>query len=181
MVKLIILDRDGVINFDSETYIKTLDEWQPIPGSLQAIAALNQAGFYVAIATNQSGIGRGLFDEQTLIAIHDKMRMLLDGVGGHIDFIAYCPHHPNQDCACRKPKAGLLLQIAAHFQCSLQDVPFIGDSERDIVAAHSVGARPMLVKTGKGENTLQTKSSLCSTIPVFTDLADCVHFLLQTI
>jgi D-glycero-D-manno-heptose 1,7-bisphosphate phosphatase len=151
---LIILDRDGVINEDSEDYIKSAAEWIPIPGSLEAIAALNHAGHTVVIATNQSGLGRGLYTEQDLQHIHDKMQLALAAVGGHIDGIFYCPHRPDENCACRKPKPGLLLQIADFFHTDFRNAIFIGDAERDITSAKAVDCKAILVKTGKGVRTL---------------------------
>jgi D-glycero-D-manno-heptose 1,7-bisphosphate phosphatase len=153
MMKLIILDRDGVINFDSEHYIKSPEEWKPLPGSLEAIALLNQNGFRVAVATNQSGVGRGLFDMQTLNAMHDKMHRLVSAQGGHVDAVFFCPHTPEEGCDCRKPKAGMFTAIAQRFSVDLQTVYAVGDSARDIVAAASVGCLPVLVRTGKGEKT----------------------------
>lgn len=154
MPKLIILDRDGVINEDSDKFIKTPDEWVPIPGSVEAISILKMEGWCVAVATNQSGISRGLLDHEILKDIHTKMKDLLLESGAGIDLIVYCPHGPSDTCDCRKPKAGLYRQIAQHFNCSLEGIPIIGDSERDLVAAISVRANPILVKTGKGLKTL---------------------------
>ena len=151
--KLIVLDRDGVINFDSEHFIKSPEEWRPIPGSLEAIARLNQAGYRVVVATNQSGVGRGLFGMTTLTAIHEKMFKALSQVGGRIDAVFYCPHAANSNCECRKPKPGMMLEIGERFGVDLSTVPVIGDSLRDLQAAHAVGARPILVLTGKGEKT----------------------------
>ncbi len=179
MTKLIILDRDGVINEDSDDYIKSPEEFVPLPGSLDAIARLKQAGWAVAVATNQSGIGRGYYDEATLAAMHDKLARLLQAKGGAVDYIAWCPHKPDDDCACRKPKAGLYEQIAEHFGVDLAGVPVIGDSFRDLQAALAVGARPILVRTGKGERTLATHAGELDGIPVHTDLATAVDFLLQ--
>ena len=153
-MRLIILDRDGVINHDSDTYIKSPEEWRPIPGSLEAIANLTRAGFTVTVATNQAGVARGLFDLATLDAIHRKMQTAVAQAGGKLAGIFYCPHGPDDGCDCRKPKPGLLKQIAQRFGVSLRGVPAIGDSLRDIEAAESVGARPLLVRTGKGEITL---------------------------
>ena len=144
--KLVILDRDGVINHDSDHYIKSPDEWQPIPGSLEAIAKLNQAGYHIAVATNQSGIGRGLYDMDTLNAIHMKFHRLLAKVGGHVDAIFFCPHTDADGCRCRKPLPGMIEQISQRY-----GVPIVGDSVRDLVAGVSVGAEPHLVLTGKGE------------------------------
>jgi len=177
-MKLIILDRDGVINQDSDAYIKSVDEFIPLPGSLEAIARLKQAGYTVAVATNQSGISRGYYDEATLAAMHNKLAHLLDEQGGEIDYIAYCPHGPDDKCTCRKPLPGLLNEIGNHFKVDLTDVPTIGDSLRDIQAAHAVGALPMLVKTGKGELTLANAEINCD-IPVYADLAAAVDALLS--
>ena len=177
-MKLIILDRDGVINQDSEEFIKSVEEFIPLPGSLEAIARLKQAGYTIAVATNQSGIARGYYDEATLAAMHDKLAHLLDEQGGEIDYIAYCPHGPDDDCACRKPLPGLLNEIGKHFNVELTNVPIIGDSLRDIQAARSVGAFPILVKTGKGENTLANEDQI-SNIPVYADLAAAVDALLS--
>lgn len=153
-MKLIILDRDGVINIDSDHFIKSPEEWKPIAGSLEAIARLNQAGYRVVVATNQSGVGRGLFDMAMLNAIHAKMHKTLATVGGRIDAIFYCPHAADANCACRKPRAGMYLEIAERFDVSLINVPAVGDSLRDLQAAAAVGAAPVLVLTGKGEKTL---------------------------
>lgn len=177
-MKLIILDRDGVINQDSDDYIKSVDEFIPLPGSLEAIARLNQAGYRVAIATNQSGIARGFYDIATLNAMHDKLRRLLNNLGAGIDMIAFCPHGPDDNCDCRKPKAGLYREIAQRFEISLENVPIIGDSLRDLEAAIEVGAMPILVRTGKGMRTLAKENGL-NDIPVYDDLADAVTALLD--
>jgi len=154
-MKLVILDRDGVINLDSDQYIKSPEEWKPIAGSLEAIARFTQAGFRVVVATNQSGLGRGLFDMATLNAMHDKMHKAVNQLGGRIDAVFFCPHAHDAGCACRKPKPGMLLEIAARFNLALAGVPVIGDSLRDLQAASAAGARPVLVLTGKGEQTLK--------------------------
>lgn len=151
--KTIVLDRDGVINKDSPHYIKNPDEWQAIPGSLQAIAELNRAGFLIAIATNQSGLARGLFDESQLSAIHEKFYRELEGLGGHVDGLFFCPHHPDDGCGCRKPGVGMLEQIENQFGCSLEGMPFVGDSLKDIQAALAYKMKPVLVRTGNGEFT----------------------------
>jgi D-glycero-D-manno-heptose 1,7-bisphosphate phosphatase len=177
-MKLVILDRDGVINQDSAAYIKTPDEWKPIPGSLEAIALLNQAGYRVLVATNQSGVGRGLFEMATLNAIHDKMHRALGLVGGRVDGIFYCPHAQDAGCDCRKPKPGLLEEISRRFGVSLEGVPFIGDSLRDLQAATAVGAQPVLVLTGKGKKTRKDGDLPEGTV-VHDDLAAAVHSLLQ--
>lgn len=178
-MKLIILDRDGVINLDSEHFIKTPDEWKPIPGSLEAIARLNQAGYRVVVATNQSGIGRGLFDMAVLNTIHTKMHKAVAQAGGRIDALFYCPHAAETKCACRKPLPGMFLDIAARFNVQLSAVPAVGDSLRDLQAAAAVGAAPMLVKTGKGTATLNTGNLPDGTV-VFNDLAEVVtHILVQ--
>jgi D-glycero-D-manno-heptose 1,7-bisphosphate phosphatase len=152
-MKLIILDRDGVINYDSAQFIKSPDEWKPIPGSLDAIARLTQWGYRVVVATNQSGIGRGLFDMDTLNAIHDKMMRAASQVGGRIDAIFFCPHAADSTCECRKPRPGMLREIGARYNMELKDVPAVGDSLRDLQAAVAVDATPILVLTGKGERT----------------------------
>lgn len=153
-MKLVILDRDGVINYDSPQHIKSPDEWVPIPGSLEAIALLNQSGFRVVLATNQSGISRGLFDMATLNAIHDKMHRALGQLGGRIDAMFYCPHSAEDDCACRKPKPGMIDEISQRFAVDLKDVASVGDSLRDMQASAAHGAQCILVRTGKGETTL---------------------------
>ena len=152
-MKLIILDRDGTINQDSDQYIKSPLEWKPIPGSLEAIARLSQAGWRVVVATNQSGIARGLFDMSTLNAIHAEMHRAVNLAGGRIDAIFFCPHAADSNCECRKPKPGLLREIAARTDIGLAGVPVIGDSLRDLEAAAAVGAKPYLVLTGKGKKT----------------------------
>lgn len=174
---LVILDRDGVINFDSPQYIKNPSEWKPIPGSLEAIARLNQAGYRVVIATNQSGIERGIFDMDTLNAIHAKMHKALSSVGGRVDAIFYCPHSADSQCDCRKPKPGLFRQIGERFQIPLAGVPAIGDSLRDLQAGMAVGCRPILVLTGKGEKT-RADGNLPTNTRVFPDLAAAVDTLL---
>ena len=177
-MKLVILDRDGVINHDSPAYIKSPEEWKPIPGSLEAIALLSQAGYRVLVATNQSGVGRGLFEMATLNAIHDKMHRALGLAGGRIDGIFYCPHAQDAGCNCRKPKPGLLEEIAHRFGVSLDGVPFIGDSLRDLQAAVAVGAQPILVLTGKGKKTRKDGTLPEGTV-VYNDLAAAVRNLLQ--
>jgi D-glycero-D-manno-heptose 1,7-bisphosphate phosphatase len=177
-MKLIILDRDGVINEDSDAFIKSPDEFIPIPGSLQAITRLKQAGYTVVIATNQSGIARGLLDIDTLNQIHDKLHSLLNELGVFIDGIFFCPHGPDDGCQCRKPKPGLMHEIADRLAVDLNNVPAIGDSLRDIQAAQAVGARPILVKTGKGIRTLAQGEDL-EDIPVFNDLAAAVDAILS--
>ncbi|HKK06582.1 MAG TPA: D-glycero-beta-D-manno-heptose 1,7-bisphosphate 7-phosphatase [Gammaproteobacteria bacterium] len=176
-MKLIILDRDGVINEDSDDYIKSPEEFIPLPGSLEAIARLNHAGFRVLVATNQSGIARGLFDLDTLHRIHEKLRRQLAALGGEIEAILFCPHGPDDNCTCRKPKPGLLRDIADRLQFSLEEVPAVGDSLRDLQAAQAVGARPLLVRTGKGERTLAQGEGL-EGVPVYADLASAVEALL---
>ena len=155
-MKLIILDRDGVINNDSDDFIKTPDEWLPIKGSLEAIASLKAAGWTVAVATNQSGIARGLFKEETLQAMHAKMQTCLARMNASVDLIVWCPHGPRENCSCRKPKPGLYHKIAHTYDQSLLHVPIVGDSLRDLKAAAAVGGLPILVKTGKGEATLSS-------------------------
>lgn len=177
-MKLIILDRDGVINFDSDQFIKNPAEWQPIPGSLEAIARLNQADYRVVVATNQSGVGRGLFDMPTLNAIHDKMHKACALVGARIDAVFFCPHTADSHCDCRKPKPGMLDEIAARFNVQLAGVPVVGDSLRDLLPAAERGATPYLVLTGKGTKT-QAAGGLPQGTPVFADLAAVVSELLK--
>ena len=176
-MKLAILDRDGVINFDSEHYIKSPAEWRPIPGSIEAIARLNQNGYRVAVATNQSGIGRGLFDMATLNAINDKMMELVFRQGGRIDALFFCPHTAVEQCGCRKPRTGMLEEIAARFHTELKGVPVVGDSLKDLQAAESVGAQPVLVLTGKGRAT-RDKGGLPKKTAVFDDLAEASRHLI---
>jgi D-glycero-D-manno-heptose 1,7-bisphosphate phosphatase len=173
-MKLVVLDRDGVINEDSDDYIKSADEWIPIPGSLEAIARLSQAGWHVVVASNQSGLARGLFGPDELLAMHRKMNALLERLGGRIEAIFFCPHGPQEDCDCRKPKPGLLEQIAERYQVSLHGVPVVGDSLRDLAAALAVGAAPVLVRTGKGRRTLRTQEVPEGT-PIYDDLAQFVE------
>lgn len=148
-MKLVILDRDGTINEDSAEYVKSPSEWQPLPGALAAIARLNHAGWHVVVASNQSGLGRGLFDVASLNAMHAKMHTMLAAVGGRIDAIFYCPHAPDDHCHCRKPEPGLFEQIGERYGIDLQDVPAVGDTPRDLVAAVTAGCEPHLVLTGK--------------------------------
>jgi D-glycero-D-manno-heptose 1,7-bisphosphate phosphatase len=177
-MKLIILDRDGVINYDSDAFIKSPDEWIPIPGSLEAIARLNQAGYRVVVSTNQSGIARGLFNMLTLNAIHQKLHNSAQSVGAHIDAIFFCPHAADDNCDCRKPKPGMLHSIAKRFEISLKGVPTIGDSLRDLQAGFVVGCEPYLVLTGKGEKTRE-KGGLPPGTVTFPNLAAVVDHLLR--
>jgi D-glycero-D-manno-heptose 1,7-bisphosphate phosphatase len=169
-MKIVILDRDGVINHDSDQFIKSPDEWQPIAGSLEAIARLTQAGFRVVVATNQSGIGRGLFDMATLNAIHEKMHRAVGQAGGRIDAVFYCPHAADSTCACRKPRPGMLQEIAARYRAVPAETAIVGDSLRDLQAAAAVGAAPILVRTGKGTAT-ETGGDLPPGTTVYPDLA----------
>lgn len=178
-MKLIILDRDGVINFDSDQFIKSPDEWKPIPGSLEAIARLTREGWRVVVATNQSGLARGLFEMATLNAIHAKMHKAVSQAGGRIEAVFYCPHAADMNCDCRKPKPGLFDEIAARYGHDLRNVPAIGDSLRDLLAAASVGASPLLVRTGKGERTLAA-GGLPENTPIYADLGEAVDHLLKT-
>ena len=176
-MKLIILDRDGVINVDSDQFIKSPEEWKPIAGSLQAIARLNQAGYRVVVASNQSGIGRGLFDMATLNAINDKMYTALAQVGGRIDALFYCPHPAEANCFCRKPKPGMFDDIARRFNTSLAGIPSIGDSLRDMQASAAAGAQPVLVLTGKGAKTMAA-GGLPDDTQVYDDLAAAVRAMI---
>jgi len=174
--RLVILDRDGVINADSDAFIKSPREWQALPGSLGAIRDLGAAGFDVVVATNHSGVGRGLFDLEILAAIHRRMRDSVQAAGGRLAGIYFCPHHPDDGCDCRKPAPGLLRQIARDFGCALDDVPVVGDSARDLAAAVAVGARPILVRTGKGAST---EPGLSIDAEVFDDLAAAAAALIE--
>ncbi len=180
-IRHIILDRDGVINADSDQFIKTPDEWQPIGGSLEAIARLKRAGYLVGIASNQSGIGRGLLDRDSLNTIHGKMQQQLAKLGSHIDLIAFCPHTAEEHCTCRKPLPGLYLQLAQRWNIDLDGIPVIGDSLRDLQAAQAVNAHPMLVRTGKGRKTVEqlVESKEKGEIAVFDNLTQAVGHLLQ--
>jgi len=169
-MKLVILDRDGTINHDSEQHIKSPSEWRPIDGSLEAIARLTQADYRIAVATNQSGIARGLFDTTMLIAIHDTLQRALSQVGGRVDGFFFCPHAADSACECRKPKPGMLLEIGRRFNVSLDGVYMVGDALRDLQAAAAAGAKPVLVLTGKGKKT-QKDGNLPAGTMVFQDLA----------
>jgi len=171
------MDRDGVINYDSDDYIKSPEEFVPIPGSLEAITRLSQAGYKVVVATNQSGIAREYFSIETLGRIHEKLYRELAEVGGNIEAIFFCPHGPADNCECRKPKAGLFHQIARRMHTELSGVPAIGDSLRDVQAAQAVGAAPILVLTGKGKQTAEQEKDLQG-VPVYADLAAAVDALL---
>ncbi len=174
-----VLDRDGVINLDSVHFIKSTSEWIPISGSLEAIALLNQSGYRVAIATNQSGISRGLFDMVTLNAIHDKMHRALAQLGGRIDAIFYCPHAAEDNCTCRKPKPGMMEEIGSRFGVDLKAVPIVGDALRDLQAGAVLGMQPMLVRTGKGEETLAAGGLPEGTL-IFANLAEAVQHIISS-
>jgi len=180
-LKLVILDRDGTLNHDSDEYIKSPEEWKALPGALEAVGRLNHAGYHVVLATNQSGLGRGLMDVASLNAIHKQMFKQLAAVGGRIDAIFYCPHTPEDACACRKPLPGLLDQVAERFGIDIKDVPFVGDSLRDMQAAEAAGCTPHLVLTGKSEAL--RGSPLPPTFPastqMHTDLQAFVDMLLK--
>ena len=175
-MKLLILDRDGVINQDSDDYIKSLDEWIPLPGAIQAIARLSQAGWTVAVATNQSGLARGYYTETTLQAMHNQLRQLVAEQGGKLGLVVHCPHGPDDACSCRKPEPGMLRQIAEHYGTTLKGVWFVGDTHSDLRAALAVGCQPVLVKTGKGQRTLA--NALPINTLVFEDLAAVAAHLL---
>jgi D-glycero-D-manno-heptose 1,7-bisphosphate phosphatase len=178
-MKIIILDRDGVINQDSDNFIKSVDEFIPLPGSIEAIAKLKHAGYKVFIATNQSGISRGFYDEATLNAMHEKLATLLKKHDVEIDGIEFCPHGPDDRCDCRKPKPGMYKKIAEQAKClDYSEILIVGDSLRDLQAAQSINAKPHLVKTGKGERTIKKNEGLDG-IPVYTDLNDFVNQLVK--
>ncbi|HIL92032.1 MAG TPA: D-glycero-beta-D-manno-heptose 1,7-bisphosphate 7-phosphatase [Cycloclasticus sp.] len=172
----IILDRDGVINLDSDAYVKNADEWIPIKSSIDAIALLHQAGHRVFVATNQSGVGRGYFSLETLAAMHEKMLSLVNGAGGQIIDIAFCPHSPEDACDCRKPKSGLLTSLSIKNNIQLEQAIVIGDSLRDLQAAIDVQATPLLVLTGKGKKTQQQHPDL--NVSTFENLYDAVQHII---
>lgn len=178
-MKLVILDRDGVINYDSDQFVKSPGEWKPLPRSLEAIARLTQAGYRVVVATNQSGIGRGLFDMDTLNAIHDKMHRAVQLVGGRIDAVFYCPHSVDSKCECRKPKPGMFTRIASCFNADLAQSYAVGDSLRDLQAAAAAGSRPILVLTGKGATT-RDNGALPERTVIVADLAAAVDHILSS-
>jgi D-glycero-D-manno-heptose 1,7-bisphosphate phosphatase len=178
MIKVIVLDRDGVINEDSPEFIRSADQWHAIRGSLEAIALLVKAGYLVVVATNQSGIARRYFTLADLNAIHQKMIGEIEAKGGKIKGIFVCPHGPQEECLCRKPKPGLLLEIAKKLAVKPEEMLIIGDSMRDLESAKRCGARAILVKTGKGEHTFNTQD--VSEYPVFADLKEAVDFILSS-
>ena len=182
-MKLVILDRDGTINEDRDDFVKSPDEWVPLPGALEAIARLNHAGWHAVVATNQSGIGRGTFDMATLNAMHVKMNQLLAKQGGRLDAVFFCPHGPAEACECRKPLPGLFTQIAERFGVDLAEVPVVGDSLRDLQAGAAVGCSPHLVRTGKAARLDAAQiEALCAQVPgtqVHDDLAAFVESLIQ--
>lgn len=176
---LLILDRDGVINRDSAHFIKSAAEWLPLPGAIRAVADLSRGGYTVTVASNQSGLARGLFDRGALRTIHGKLRRLVAAEGGHVDRIVVCPHGPDDGCSCRKPRPGLLLRLARHYGTALDGVPVIGDSLRDLEAAQAVGARPILVLTGNGRKTEAALGGDLAGVAVFDDLAAASTALLE--
>jgi len=180
-IKLVILDRDGTINQDSDDYVKSADEWLPLPGALEAIARLSHAGWHVVVASNQSGLGRGLFDVVALNAMHSKMHKLLAAAGGRIDAVFYCPHGPDDACTCRKPASGLFEQIGERYGMDLHGVHTVGDTPRDLVAGASVGCVPHLVLTGKGEawRGKALSADFPSGTRVHADLSGFVDWLLE--
>lgn len=176
--RLVVLDRDGVINHDSDDYIRSPAQWRPIPGSLEAIARLRKAGWRIAVATNQAGVGRGLFDMTTLAAIHTRMTRAVADAGGHLDAVFFCPHAPLEGCDCRKPRPGMLVEIARRFEVDPGSMVMIGDTLRDLQAADAVGSQPVLVLTGKGEATLR-EGGIPAATRVRTDLAAAVRDLIS--
>ncbi len=177
-MSFIILDRDGVINYDSDEYIKSPDEWTAIPGSLEAIAQLNRAGYHVLVATNQSGIARGYYDLATLDQIHEKFQQELAEVGGVVDEIFFCPHHPDEKCICRKPQPGLFFKIEEKYPINLSETYFVGDNVSDVQVANRVGCKPLLVMTGKGQQMFEKHPEL-NAVPAFKDLMEAVKYILS--
>ncbi|MCB1645565.1 MAG: D-glycero-beta-D-manno-heptose 1,7-bisphosphate 7-phosphatase [Pseudomonadales bacterium] len=155
---MIVLDRDGVLNIDSPDYIKSAEEWIPIPGSIEAVASLSRAGYRIYVATNQAGLAKGKFVQKDLDEMHQKLESLVEAAGGVLTGIFYCPHHPDENCECRKPRPGLLLNIASSAGVKPETLIFIGDSTKDVMAARAVGAKPVLVLTGNGQQSLQSLS-----------------------
>lgn len=182
-MKLVVIDRDGTINEDRDDYVKSPDEWVPLPGALEAIARLNHAGWHVVLASNQSGLGRGLFDMAALNAMHVKMNQMLARQGGRIDAIFFCPHAPDEQCDCRKPLPGLFQQIAERYGIDMSEVPVVGDSPRDLLAGAAVGCEPHLVRSGKAAELDDTQlAHLLAQIPgtvVHADLPAFAEFLLH--
>lgn len=177
--RLVILDRDGVINRDSIHFVKSAEEWLPLPGSIAAIAKLHRAGFIVTVASNQSGLARGLFDRNALRAMHRKFRRLVAAAGGQVDRIVVCPHGPDHGCDCRKPEPGLLRRLARHYNTDLAGVPVVGDSLRDLLAAARVDARPILVRTGNGDVTAAKLPDELRAVEIYDDLAAVADRLVQ--
>ncbi|HEY0962406.1 MAG TPA: D-glycero-beta-D-manno-heptose 1,7-bisphosphate 7-phosphatase [Pseudomonadales bacterium] len=180
MSNLVILDRDGVINEDSDDYIRTLDEWIPVHGSIEAIARLSRAGYRIGVATNQSGLARGYFDDVTLANMHALLCELVEEAGGQVDAICYCPHGPDDGCRCRKPAPGLLEQISAELQLPIRGSWYVGDTAKDMELALAAGCRPLLVRTGKGR---QTETSLepaaLAAVTIVDDLAAAADHILR--
>ncbi len=174
---MVILDRDGVINQLAEDEVTTVDAWEPIPGSIEAISRLKKAGYLVAVASNHSGIARGLYSQEKLQEMNARMQRMLEMRGANIDGIFYCPHGPEANCICRKPKPGLLFQIAQKFKIDLPQTPMVGDNISDVQAAKMANAKPVLVRTGKGEYVMQHFPEALD-VPVFDDLA---HFVRETL
>jgi D-glycero-D-manno-heptose 1,7-bisphosphate phosphatase len=179
-MRLVILDRDGVVNEDSPTFVKRVSEWVPIPGSLEAIARLTQGGYLVAIATNQSGVARGLLTTDDLNAMHERLRQRLAELGGRVDAIFFCPHGPDARCVCRKPLPGLLFSVQERLAIPLSDAVVVGDSLRDLEAARLAGAAAALVLTGKGEDTLAHHGDRLAQTPIYPDLFAAVEAMLAT-
>jgi len=179
-MKIVVLDRDGVINQDSDDYIRSAEEFVPIAGSIEAIAKLSNAGFIVTVATNQSGLARGYFDSDRLSEMHHLLCSMVEEAGGKIDGIFFCPHLPTDNCDCRKPKTGLLEQIEREFACKLQGSYFVGDSLKDIKAAEAFGCLPILVRSGKGQLTEQSLMlEHETTVQVFDRLSEAAQFILE--
>lgn len=170
-----MLDRDGVINYDSVNYIKSPDEWHEIPGSFEAISLLTKAGIDIGVATNQSGIGRGYYNEDTLKKIHNKMLHGVSLAGGHIEKILYCPHLPDANCLCRKPKPGMLVALAKHFNSTPKGHYYIGDRKSDVLAAQSCGAIPLLIQS----EVHKVKELMFKKIRRFTSLQDAAKYIIN--
>ena len=182
MTKLIILDRDGVINEDSDNYIRSVDEWIPVPGSINAIVELSKAGYTIAVATNQSGLARGYFPESELDAMHNKMNALVDADGGNIESVLFCPHGPDDNCQCRKPNPGMVKQLLTEHNVEASETWVVGDSLRDLQAGLNAGCKVALVKTGKGKRTIKAieeREPQLKSIPLFENLKEFSEQLLS--
>jgi len=181
--RLVILGRDGILNVYRDDHVKAPEEWQPLPGALEAVARLNHAGWHTVLATNQSGIGRGMIDMASVNAVHLHMMQRLAAVGGRLDGVFFCPHTPEENCDCRKPKPGLMRQIGQRYGIDLRTVPMVCDTLRDLQAAQAAGCEPHLVRSGRAADLDDAQQAgIVAQVPgaeVHADLGGFVDFLLQ--